>query len=93
MKKKCFIYGEPLNRDSVFLEEKDFEDNKWEGPEESYYDFFSKKYPILLWDNFDHKPHFDISMEELGTKYKKTPSELRKIFEWSLKDFFKSFRS
>ena len=42
MKKKCFIYGEPLNRDSVFLEEKDFEDNKWEGPEKSYYDFFPK---------------------------------------------------
>ena len=43
MKKKCFIYGEPLNRDSVFLEEKDFEDNKWEGPEKSYYDFFFQK--------------------------------------------------
>ena len=91
MKKKSFIYGKRLNRDLVFNNRQYLKNNKWEGPEKSYYDFYSKKYPILLWDNFDHKPHPYIAEDELGTNYKKSPKELREIFEWSLSYFFKSF--
>ena len=91
MNKKCFVYGKQLNENSVFKKNKDFLDNLWIGPEKSYHEFYSKKYPILLWDNFDHKPHPYIAEEELGMNYKKKPKELRKIFEWNLSCFFKSF--
>tara|TARA_S200000501_G_scaffold33729_1_gene28041 strand:+ start:6534 stop:7247 length:714 start_codon:yes stop_codon:yes gene_type:complete len=91
MNKKCFVYGKRLNRDSVFNDKNYSKDNRWEGPERSYYDFYAKKYPALLWDNFNHKSHFYIAEKELGLRYKRTPDELIKIFEWSLKDFFKSF--
>ncbi len=51
---------------------------------------YSKKYPGLLWNNFNHKSHFYISHTELGLKYKKSPKELSKLFGWNLKTAIRS---
>ena len=91
MKKKVFIYGKPLNRDFLFLDKKSRNANSWDGPGNSYYEYYTKIYSIILWENFNHKSNFEIAKIELGLNYKKSAKEIREIFGWTLKDFFKSF--
>ena len=50
---------------------------------------YSKKYPGLLWNDFNHESHFYISHNELGLKHKKSPKELSLLFGWNLKETFK----
>ena len=53
-----------------------------------YNNLFKKKYPQLIWENFDNEIHYDIGIKELGYENKKSKKELREIFEWKLKNIF-----
>ena len=46
-------------------------------------DKYRKKYPQILWENFDHRSHYKLH-EELGLQYKKSSQELRSLFGWNL---------
>lgn len=39
-------------------------------------------YNVLIWENFDDKPHREIGEYELGSEYKKTKDELIDLFRW-----------
>ena len=77
MKKKVFIYGESM------LSEIDMEIID-ESKHDKHLKKISELYPELSWSNFDHKCHYNIAEKELGVKHKKTPKELKRIFNWNI---------
>ena len=82
LSKKVFIYGQPIAfhyKDKVYT---DFEEKL---SAKDTYKIYSKKYPELLWDNFNNKTQIQIAEIELGQKFKKSPDQIRSLFEWNLK--------
>ena len=79
MKKKVFLYGKPLGKGERI---------NFEGKLNNYNAFYYERYPELLWENFNHKSHFEIGQEELGCDYKLNPKSLREIFGWKIKNIF-----
>lgn len=77
IKKKVFIYGELNKKGEIWQTVKT----------KNKHEFYSRLYPQLLWENFDHKSHFDIADEELGSKFKLSQEALRKIFGWNFRAF------
>lgn len=41
-----------------------------------------KKYPMILWENYDGGKNPNIGNIELGYKFKKTPEEMKELFGW-----------
>lgn len=68
LKRRTFIYG-------GFSEE----EFKGESGQNKLQNRMRKKYPELLWENFDDKCYKEIANKELGLEYKRTPQKLRKI--------------
>ncbi len=80
LRKKVFIYGKSMSWG---------EKETWEGKLDlNYNKVYSNKYPQLMWENFNHKPHFEIGQKELGFDHKLTPKKLRETFGWSIKNIF-----
>ena len=77
MKKKVFLYGKSMwySNDEHKVGEQNIKkiENK-----------YRKKYPQILWENFNHRSHYKIANEELGLDYKKSSHELRRLFGWNL---------
>lgn len=87
LKRKTFLYGSSMYEDldipEVWNTEKKVEKYG------IYYDnLFRKKYPQLIWKNFDSEIYYDIGVKELGYENKRSKKELREIFEWKLKNIF-----
>ena len=82
MRKKVFLYGTNMGKG---------EKEKWEGKlDTNYNEVYQKRYPTLKWENYDHKTNVEIGEYELGLKFKKSPNELREIFNWGLGKLFLS---
>ena len=47
-------------------------------------EILARDYPELLWDRFDGRNHRWIGERELGAEFKRTPGELRDLFDWRL---------
>ena len=80
--KKVFIYGQPISFHYKSKVSPDFEQKI---SSKDAYKIYSEKYPELLWENFNNKPHIQIADIELGQKFKKSPEQIRSLFEWNLK--------
>ena len=77
MKKKTFIYGKSMWYSND-------EHNRGEKNIKKIENKYRKKYPQILWENFDHRSHYKIANDELGLNYKKSLKELRNLFGWNL---------
>ena len=77
MKKRTFIYGNSMWYSND-------EHNRGYQNIKKIEDKYRKKYPQILWENFDHRSHYKIANEELGLRYKKSSQELRSLFGWNL---------
>ena len=83
MGKRVFLYGTPMkrcNNDSVYLNNLS---RRFAAVTEAY----GKKYPVLLRENFDDRPHPEIAAEELGLEFRQSPAALRRLMKWSPRDF------
>ena len=82
LRRKVFIYGEPIAFHYKSKISTDFEKKL---SAKDTYKIYSKKYPELLWDNFNNKTQIQIAETELGQRFKKSPDQIRSLFEWNLK--------
>ncbi len=73
MKKKVFIYSDAIKDSGIF----NFSSYNF------CLNYFSKIYPQLMWENFDHVNHIQIAEQELGHDNKISPKVMRKVFGWS----------
>ncbi len=81
LKKKTFIYGNQVIKDLKFV-------NGSENKASKNLETYSRLYPELIWENYNHKSHSEISEFELGLDYKKSPKYLRELFGWSIGKLF-----
>ena len=72
MKKKAFIYSDAIKNSGIF----NFSSYNF------CLNYFSKIYPQLMWENFDHVNHIQIAKKELGHDNKISPKVMRKVFGW-----------
>lgn len=86
LRRKVFIYGEPISFHYKSKVSIDFE--KKLSSKEAY-EIYSKRYPELLWENFNNKTQIKIAEIELGQKFKKSPEQIRSLFEWNLKSILR----
>ena len=86
LKRKTFLYGSSMYEDldtEIWNTKKEIERY---GTYQN--NLFRKKYPQLIWENFNNEIYYDIGIKELGYENKKSKKELREIFEWKLKNIF-----
>lgn len=80
LKKKVFIYSRLIYKNQLWGKENENAENELI--------HYKMKYPELLWQNFEDKSYYRIGEKELGSKFKLSPREMRKMFGWKINNLF-----